>query len=129
MQKLRLDLDSLTVDSFATTPESLSARGTVFGQDTNDGVCTWATMCAQATCDGGNTCADGCGSGLGCGSATGACCTQDPNADSCGGYTQCCASTDLCASVETQDCGACPTMADRGDSCTDPGCTYCNAAC
>ena len=47
MKKLRLDLENLKVDSFATTPEMTAAKGTVFGQDTDS--CPY-TNCGQYTC-------------------------------------------------------------------------------
>jgi hypothetical protein len=64
MNKLRLDLDDLSVESFATTPEPSREAGTVFGQQ-----CTCYTLCTcpgcptcDASCNGtcGGTCAASC---------------------------------------------------------------------
>ena len=52
MKKLRLELDALRVDSFATA-DSEDGRGTVEGYISAR--CTGGTM----TCNGGNTCGDG----------------------------------------------------------------------
>ncbi len=60
MKKLKLDLEDLSVESFATTPEPRAEGGTVFGQQ-----CTCYTQCTcpgcptcDASCNG--TCADSC---------------------------------------------------------------------
>ncbi|HEV2736456.1 MAG TPA: hypothetical protein VGV85_16540 [Longimicrobiaceae bacterium] len=53
MKKLKLDLEDLTVESFATTPESRGEGGTVFGQNH----CTCYTQC---TCPGCPTCDASC---------------------------------------------------------------------
>ncbi len=45
MEKLKLNLDDLTVESFETTPESRSRQGTVFGFD-----CTEEASCIDYTC-------------------------------------------------------------------------------
>ena len=70
MRKLKLDLDALSVESFATTPEPRREGGTVFGQNH----CTCQTQC---TCPGCPTCEATCGNSWTCG---------DTCADSCG-YT------------------------------------------
>jgi hypothetical protein len=81
MRKLKLDLEDLSVESFATTPESRGEGGTVFGQNH----CTCYTQCTcpgcptcDATCNGScvNTCASSCNGT--CGNTCG---------DTCGGYT------------------------------------------
>lgn len=83
MNKLKLNLEDLAVETFATTPEAQQGSGTVFGQNH----CTCHTQCTcpgcptcdascngtcgatcdvscngtcYATCAGGNTCADTC---------------------------------------------------------------------
>ncbi len=53
MRKLKLDLEELAVESFATTPESRGEGGTVFGQNH----CTCYTQC---TCPGCPTCDASC---------------------------------------------------------------------
>jgi hypothetical protein len=61
MKKLKLDLEDLAVESFATTPEPRAEGGTVFGQQ-----CTCYTQC---TCPGCPTCAASCnGTCVNCGS-------------------------------------------------------------
>jgi hypothetical protein len=64
MRKLKLDLEDLAVESFATTPEAHRVGGTVFGQQ-----CTCYTQCTcpgcptcDASCNGSciNTCAASC---------------------------------------------------------------------
>ena len=52
MNKLRLDLEDLSVESFSTTPEAGKEEGTVFGQQ-----CTCYTNC---TCPGCPTCDASC---------------------------------------------------------------------
>ncbi len=52
MKKLKLDLEDLSVESFATTPEPRAEGGTVFGQQ-----CTCYTQC---TCPGCPTCDASC---------------------------------------------------------------------
>jgi hypothetical protein len=52
MKKLKLDLEDLSVESFATTPDSRGEGGTVFGQQ-----CTCYTQC---TCPGCPTCDASC---------------------------------------------------------------------
>jgi hypothetical protein len=52
MKKLKLDLEDLSVESFATTPDPRRDGGTVFGQQ-----CTCYTQC---TCPGCPTCDASC---------------------------------------------------------------------
>ena len=52
MNKLRLDLEDLSVESFDTTPAARAENGTVFGQQ-----CTCYTQC---TCPGCPTCDASC---------------------------------------------------------------------
>jgi hypothetical protein len=51
MRKLKLDMDELLVESFATADADPEARGTVHGNAAT-GLCTLrATRCYQETCD------------------------------------------------------------------------------
>jgi hypothetical protein len=55
MKKLRLELDSLKVDSFAADTDD-SERGTVHGRAVTEFVCSWLPTCPdQPTC-GQKTC-------------------------------------------------------------------------
>ena len=54
MEKLRLRLDDLRVDSFETVKRE-SEKGTVFGEQ-----CTCWTQCGQNTCPGCPTCGASC---------------------------------------------------------------------
>ena len=86
MNKLRLDLEDLSVESFDTTPAARAENGTVFGQQ-----CTCYTQCTcpgcptcDASCNGtcGGTCAASCNGTCGdtcAGSCYGSC------DDTCGG--------------------------------------------
>jgi hypothetical protein len=88
MKKIRLDLDGLTVETFATTKDDEARRGTVRGHlsayyelcqpgDTWQASCTCEATCNAATCY--NCGSAGCGGG---GTQTGNCCminfTVDP---------------------------------------------------
>jgi hypothetical protein len=56
MNKIRLNLDTLRIDSFATGGDS-ARRGTVHGQAATEFVCSWLPSCPnQPTC-GAKTCA------------------------------------------------------------------------
>lgn len=83
MEKMRLQLDELAVQSFATTPQDSTPRGTVHGNQ-ESGACTveyWGYTCwegcqwesgAQNSCDN-NSCAcpsADCGGSDGCGPTT-----------------------------------------------------------
>jgi hypothetical protein len=69
MKKLKLDLEDLSVESFATTPESRGEGGTVFGQQ-----CTCYTQC---TCPGCPTCDASCNGT--CGGTCGGTCEASCN--------------------------------------------------
>jgi hypothetical protein len=69
MRKLKLDLEELSVESFATTPEAHRESGTVFGQQ-----CTCYTQC---TCPGCPTCDASCNGT--CGGTCGATCDASCN--------------------------------------------------
>jgi hypothetical protein len=74
MKKLKLDLEDLAVESFATTPEPRAEGGTVFGQQ-----CTCYTQC---TCPGCPTCDASCNGT--CGGTCGGTCDASCNG-TCGG--------------------------------------------
>jgi hypothetical protein len=95
MNKLKLDLEDLSVESFATTPEPRAEGGTVFGQQ-----CTCYTQCTcpgcptcDASCNGtcGGTCDASCNGTCGgtCGATCYASCygtcdpTWDASCDTC----------------------------------------------
>ena len=97
MNKLKLKLDDLQVDTFQTTPAS-KEKGTVFGEQ-----CTCWTQCGQNTCPGCPTCDATCngtcnascnGTCASCGASCGGSCdwtcdwTCDYSCgDSCDGFT------------------------------------------
>ena len=57
MKKLRLDLDRLQVETFATDAEELAERGTVHGMNhTREYLCTKADTCRNTSCLGGPQC-------------------------------------------------------------------------
>ena len=100
-QKLKLDLDDLTVDSFDTM-RSAPKAGTVFGEQ-----CTCYTNC---TCPGCPTCYASCN-----GSCAATCentcintCDDATCANSCGGgcnYSDYCDSNAPCPSAQYTHCG------------------------
>jgi hypothetical protein len=57
MNKIKLDLDRLHVDSFETATAEEIARGTVHGHYSQVGTCDGRV----ATCQYGGTCGQGCG--------------------------------------------------------------------
>jgi hypothetical protein len=57
MNKIRLNLDRLHVDSFETAAADEDARGTVHGHWSQQGTCDGRA----ATCQAGGTCGNGCG--------------------------------------------------------------------
>jgi hypothetical protein len=93
MRKLQLDLDQLTVESFATS-DNAEQKGTVVGEQQ----CTCQTQCTcpgcptcDATCNRGNTCAASCAytCAYTCDDAT---CANCSNAATCAyscNYTDC----------------------------------------
>lgn len=62
MNKIKLDLDRLHVDSFETATADDAARGTVHGHYSQVGTCDGRV----ATCQYGGTCGDGCASVKNC---------------------------------------------------------------
>jgi hypothetical protein len=92
MNKLKLNLEDLAVESFSTTPEAQKENGTVFGQQ-----CTCFTQCTcpgcptcDATCNG--TCAATCNAS--CNGTCGGTCAASCNGTcdgwtcvNCGGYS------------------------------------------
>lgn len=118
MGKLKLNLDDLKVESFATTPPIADLKGTVFGQDTIGG----------ASCGQGATCLATCESECpGCG-MTNACNTfswEQTCQDTCNhGLTY------TCTTDPNGDCAPLSWGPDTCQgSCTDNGCTVCDNAC
>lgn len=102
MRKLKLDLEELAVESFATTPEPRREGGTVFGQEQ----CTCYTQCTcpgcptcDASCNGtcGGTCEASCNGtcvntcGASCGDTCGYTCDCGYSNDTrCSGAFNCC---------------------------------------
>lgn len=122
MGKLKLNLEDLKVESFATTPDARARRGTVFGQthlpDCNTQGCTEGCTMANDTCIG-PTCGESC-AGWGCGSAP---CTQEQTCpDTCNH-----GATYACATVT--DCNCFTNGYTCDDTCTSQGCTACNNVC
>jgi len=85
MNKLRLRLDDLVIDSFGTTPVR-KGNGTVYGEQ-----CTCPTAC---TCPGCPTCDASCGGTCGA-SCNGTCTCPNTYDISCGGTCE--ESCDTCA--------------------------------
>lgn len=56
MHKIKLDVESLSVDTFSTTPAKSEGRGTVQGHWSQVGTCDGFV----ATCQYGGTCGPGC---------------------------------------------------------------------
>jgi hypothetical protein len=54
MKKIRLDLDSLKVETFVTN-ENSGGQGTVFGMDPNT-ICDWTCNGVSPSCDNGQGC-------------------------------------------------------------------------
>jgi hypothetical protein len=61
MKKIRLELERLHVETFATGDRDATARGTVHGQWSQRGTCDGFV----GTCQYGGTCGPGCGT-VGC---------------------------------------------------------------
>jgi len=55
----KLELDTLTVDSFATTPEATDVRGTIAGRENTGGTTPCENTWPHDTCP--VTCAETCG--------------------------------------------------------------------
>jgi hypothetical protein len=102
MNKLKLQLDDLRVDSFDTTAVE-GQKGTVLGEQ-----CTCWTRCGQNTCPGCPTCDASCNSGCQtCVSCEGTC-------DSCNG---------TCVTCEASCYGSC------GDTCWFTCAVSCQGSC
>ena len=132
MKKMKLDLDDLKVESFATTPEPSQGRGTVFGvEDTwPPGGCTAADCTAQTSCHpdycytrGG----DGCPFTAGCGTGEATC----HNTGCFGGLTSMCGTAGATECPGETGCGGFSQAGGQtcGGSCTDFACTYCGYVC
>lgn len=126
MKKLKLNLDDLRVESFATTPDPDGQHGTVFGQQLTD-TCTCINTCEGCPTEQGDTCGEP--TFMGC------CVTGSPcQTDTC--YHTCpCGFTYWCATGIATDCPGqtnCPPYTEGETcygSCTDQGCTACGAVC
>ena len=82
MEKTRLSLDDLEVQSFATTAPTGQQRGTVRGHDAP----TDQVECPTA--DGNwNTCWDSCADSCGCGGGSGNSCENNCESTGCGGFS------------------------------------------
>ena len=93
MRKLKLNVETITVESFAALPEPPAPRGTVRGAATNyanasecdpsfcvQASCDW-THCANMTCQGycgGGGVSDGCGTDNAGVRTCGTSCLEDP---------------------------------------------------
>src|SRR5262245_61761073 len=104
MKKLRLNLDDLKVESFATTPEANGQRGTVFGQTVYETDCGTTCSVPATECEGPN-----CTLGVEC---TGVGCTE---LIGCSGDTHCGNCTypqqDTCQATCGVSCG-CTTVGE-----------------
>ena len=102
MKKLKLDLEDLSVESFATTPEPRAEGGTVFGQQ-----CTCYTQC---TCPGCPTCDASCNGT--CGGTCGGTCDASCNG-TCGGTCDF-SCGDTCYETCGYTCQTCGGRDERG---------------
>ena len=124
MKKLKLNLDDLKVESFATTPDASSSRGTVFGQD--------PTVYPEDTCylyctDVGSTCVQQCGTG---GSENGTCAPAETCVSTCEPQATCPSPTCgvSCGGGELTNCPG-ETACDPEPTWTAEGCTLCDQVC
>jgi len=120
MGKLKLNLEDLKVESFATTPDLLALRGTVFGQDTQ----------APDPCP--TTPGEGCTMNNDtCNACSGTSCPC-PSEQTCS-YQQTCqdtcnhGATYQCATVT--DCNCFTNGYTCDNTCTSQGCTACGNVC
>ncbi len=127
MKKLKLNLDDLRVESFATTPGVSGKPGTVFGQEY-----TFETCAPQNTCDPQQMSCVGCTGSLTCGACnpTSTCWWQETCLQTCN-----CGMTHECVTGLATDCPGetnCPPYTQEytcTPSCTDAGCTACGQVC
>lgn len=105
MHKLRLDLEALNVESFATLNPRRPVRGTVRGADmVNPGL----IMFTQSTCNGGSTCGGytcdaTCGNGNTCVGTMVDSCKDTCDANACGTWGSCaenCTQVSYCATID-----------------------------
>lgn len=128
MKKVKLNLDDLRVESFATTPPASSGRGTVFGQATEPQTCGAGATCYQTCTEVGVTCVNPC-TGNTCGASCGGTCFED-TCDTCPQVT--CPTCGLfCGTAGVTDCPHETPCEDytQTPSCTDAGCTVCGQIC
>jgi hypothetical protein len=104
MNKLKLDLEELSVESFDTTPAPRREGGTVFGQQ-----CTCYTQC---TCPGCPTCDASCNGT--CGGTCAGSCDASCNG-TCGG---------TCAASCDGTCGGSERWETCGATCGEYSCFY-----
>ncbi len=102
MHKLKLNLEDLSVESFATTPEARHEGGTVFGQQ-----CTCYTQC---TCPGCPTCDASCNGT--CGGTCGGTCDASCNGTCDGSCDYSCG--DTCYETCGYTCQTCGGRDERG---------------
>ena len=128
MKKLKLNLDDLKVESFATTPDAASGRGTVFGQDPThppENTCNTCGM-EMFTCVG-YTCVEWCGHNPSengtCGPANTCVTTCEPQST--------CPSPTCGVSCGGGDLTNCPgeTECEQDPTWTANGCTLCDQMC
>lgn len=86
MNKLKLDLDQLTVESFDTNASGITRRGTVRGHSDSCFLTDCQFTCADTCNTCGASCGGGCGSGYSCGGTCGGTCV-DPSCNTC--FTNC----------------------------------------
>jgi hypothetical protein len=104
MRKMRLDLDSLFVESFDTTAAPADAGGTVHGN----------AVTFQSYCSDGRTCIDTCDG------------TCDTDCGTCASECLSCESYCSCPTV----CGSCAyTMCGMYESCGETLCGTCDPYC
>ena len=130
MKKVKLNLDDLKVESFATTPDSLGGRGTVFGQDPTWATCEFQETCAPYNTCVGFTCADQTCS-PGCEPSGGGTCGPVQTCFTCIGLGTCpdptCGVT--CGGGELTNCPGETNCGDPEPTWTSQGCTLCDNAC
>ena len=137
MKKVKLNLDDLKVESFVTTPDATSGRGTVFGQvthpwDSCGGTCVATDPCG--TCSPANTCIPGACTDAGLTCPAPACppeseqgtCAPAETCYTCVGQGTCpdptCGYTCTAFDTNCPPCEPYPTW-------TDAGCTLCGQIC
>jgi hypothetical protein len=130
MEKLKLNLDDLKVESFDTTPDVRGQpKGTIYGHTDHAQVCSVNMTCFQQTCPDFYTC-DG---GQGCQSAGGTC------YEACTYYNCPTVTANNCTCVDNCNTGYCnPTQYNTcpytcgnscGGTCGGDTCVTCGYTC